>query len=332
MQRVRKKSSSTLDGVVDDESSKVNNDVSTWCSSAKRENINDPAFLFFHAVSLIHITRKSLEQQRSRILRKLISRFALERRYYENLEQMSFAKALFERSRSDKKVVMDLEDLSNFVLCNDEEEEESSFNQSCPYFSSQVLMGDAHLVVCPYNYILDPGIREAMGIDLNDSAVILDEAHNMSGVCRDSGSIEIKLQQLEMEQLCCVFGTFSSWVHDGKKVSDCARRWVKFLERVVVRMLQNDNEVPLPSRTNRYADPTEHAMSMFMSSPPPTTTSSSSSSMRRNMSAMNVRGNIDTLMCNLFGSVGAAQLEIEELRADACTMFDAVLEKGPKKW
>ena len=24
-------------------------DVSTWCSSAKRENINDPAFLFFHA-------------------------------------------------------------------------------------------------------------------------------------------------------------------------------------------------------------------------------------------------------------------------------------------
>ena len=202
-------------------------------------------------VSLIHIPRKSLEQQRSRILRKLISRFALERRYYENLEQMSFAKALFERSRSDKKVVMDLEDLSNFVLCNEEEEEEeSSFNQSCPYFSSQVLMGDAHLVVCPYNYILDPGIREAMGIDLNDSAVILDEAHNMSGVCRDSGSIEIKLQQLlEMEQLCCVFGTFRSWEHDGKNVSDCARRWVKFLERVVVRMLENDNEVPLPSRT-----------------------------------------------------------------------------------
>ena len=79
-------------------------DVSTWCSSAKRE-YKRSCFLIFtriSIVSLIHITRKSLEQQRSRILRKLISRFALEHRYYENLEQMSFARALFERSRSDK--------------------------------------------------------------------------------------------------------------------------------------------------------------------------------------------------------------------------------------
>ena len=252
--------------------------------------------------------------------------------YYQNLEQPSLASALFERSRGEKKVIMDLEDLSDFMVRNDyeEDDEDKGFNKSCPYFASQVLMGDAHLVVCPYNYILDPGIREAMGIDLNDSAVILDEAHNMSGVCRDAGSVEIKLQQLlELEQLCCVFACLNRWNHDGKSVADCAKRWVKFLEKVVSNMLRNDEEVPIPSRLNRYADATEHAMSMFMSSSP-SSSSSSSTKKKTRMSVQNVRGNVDTLLCSLFSSVDAAQLEIELLRSDACTIFDAVLEKGRK--
>jgi phosphate starvation-inducible protein PhoH len=35
---------------------------------------------------------------------------------------------------------------------------------------------DAELIFCPYNYIIDPVIRSAMGIKLKGAVVILDEA------------------------------------------------------------------------------------------------------------------------------------------------------------
>ena len=66
----------------------------TWCSSAKRENINGPAFSFFlqecqlyHSYHLYHsfISQEndsnSNAQRHTQVLRKLNSRFALEHRY-----------------------------------------------------------------------------------------------------------------------------------------------------------------------------------------------------------------------------------------------------------
>ena len=49
-------------------------------------------------------------------------------------------------------------------------------------------MGTADLVLCPYNYIIDPSIRDAMSIELTNSIIIFDEAHNIEDVCRDAGS------------------------------------------------------------------------------------------------------------------------------------------------
>ena len=67
----------------------------TWCSSAKRENINGPAFSFFlqecqlyHSYHLYHsfISQEndsnSNAQRHTQVLRKLNSRFALEHRYH----------------------------------------------------------------------------------------------------------------------------------------------------------------------------------------------------------------------------------------------------------
>lgn len=47
---------------------------------------------------------------------------------------------------------------------------------ACPYFGAKALSHKADLVLCPYNYLLDPGIREAFKIDLQDAVVIFDEA------------------------------------------------------------------------------------------------------------------------------------------------------------
>lgn len=67
----------------------------------------------------------------------------------------------------------------------------------CPYFSSQELMKEAELVFCPYSYLLDPTVRNAMQIDLSNAIVILDEAHNIEDVCRDAASCEVSVEELE---------------------------------------------------------------------------------------------------------------------------------------
>lgn len=34
--------------------------------------------------------------------------------------------------------------------------------RACPYYAARELMQDAHIVFCPYNYLLDPLIRESV--------------------------------------------------------------------------------------------------------------------------------------------------------------------------
>jgi Fanconi anemia group J protein len=59
----------------------------------------------------------------------------------------------------------------------------------CPYFATnRVLVKDATLVICPYNYLLNPILRSSMDIHLEDAIVLLDEAHNIEDVCREAGS------------------------------------------------------------------------------------------------------------------------------------------------
>lgn len=41
----------------------------------------------------------------------------------------------------------------------------------------------AQIVFSPYNYLIDPRVRQSMKIPINDNIIILDEAHNIE----DSG-------------------------------------------------------------------------------------------------------------------------------------------------
>ncbi|KAJ2359188.1 hypothetical protein GGF43_000209 [Coemansia sp. RSA 2618] len=67
---------------------------------------------------------------------------------------------------------------------------------ACAYYASRELATSADLVFCPYNYILDPVVRAASGIELGGNIVILDEAHNIEGAARDAGSFEVHDYQL----------------------------------------------------------------------------------------------------------------------------------------
>ncbi|EMP37725.1 Fanconi anemia group J protein like protein [Chelonia mydas] len=68
--------------------------------------------------------------------------------------------------------------------------------RACAYFAARELMVGADIVFCPYNYLLDPQIRESMEINLKDQVVILDEAHNIEDCARESASYSVTETQL----------------------------------------------------------------------------------------------------------------------------------------
>ena len=70
--------------------------------------------------------------------------------------------------------------------------------KSCPYYASKKIAMYADLLFVPYNYVLDPAIRKSSIIDLKDSIIIFDEAHNIEDVCRDVASCEMEFSSLEI--------------------------------------------------------------------------------------------------------------------------------------
>ncbi|ETP31511.1 hypothetical protein F442_19631 [Phytophthora nicotianae P10297] len=64
-------------------------------------------------------------------------------------------------------------------------------HRECAYFHARDALDHANIVFAPYNYLLDPTIREAVGITLKDSIIVLDEAHNVEDTCRSSASVEV---------------------------------------------------------------------------------------------------------------------------------------------
>ncbi|KFO99724.1 Fanconi anemia group J protein, partial [Calypte anna] len=104
--------------------------------------------------------------------------------------------------------------------------------RACPYFAARELMVGADIVFCPYNYLLDPQIRESMEINLKGQVVILDEAHNIEDSAREAVSFSVtesqliaareeldfmvnnKIRQKDHEPLRAVCCSLTNWVRD----------------------------------------------------------------------------------------------------------------------
>ena len=63
-------------------------------------------------------------------------------------------------------------------------------------------IGDADIIFLPYNYILDSEILKIYDINITDSILIFDEAHNLARAAEECNSFEIServLDQCESE-------------------------------------------------------------------------------------------------------------------------------------
>lgn len=66
----------------------------------------------------------------------------------------------------------------------------------CPYFVSRELIPAADIVFMPYNYLLDPKARKANKVELANTVIILDEAHNVEKMCEDSASVQLASSEI----------------------------------------------------------------------------------------------------------------------------------------
>ena len=79
--------------------------------------------------------------------------------------------------------------------------------QACPYYATRSLKDEADIIFCPYNYLIDPMIREQLLIDINQHVIIFDEAHNMEDSARSAASLTLTSLQVkdaleDIEEIC----------------------------------------------------------------------------------------------------------------------------------
>ena len=69
----------------------------------------------------------------------------------------------------------------------------------CPFYveRTKVKMAKCDLVFVPYNYIFIKEIRESMDIELKNTILVIDEAHNVINNCEEARSLEINIKDLE---------------------------------------------------------------------------------------------------------------------------------------
>ena len=74
---------------------------------------------------------------------------------------------------------MDIEELKKF----------GQQNTCCPYFFERFRKDNADIILMPYNYLLESSYSNI--IDIKNSIIIFDEAHNVSNVAEDGSSFSI---------------------------------------------------------------------------------------------------------------------------------------------
>ncbi|CAI5740061.1 unnamed protein product [Peronospora farinosa] len=58
----------------------------------------------------------------------------------------------------------------------------------CPFFLTRSMLPEAEIIFVPYNYLIDPLARRSIGISIENSILIFDEAHNVESIASEAAS------------------------------------------------------------------------------------------------------------------------------------------------
>ena len=70
----------------------------------------------------------------------------------------------------------------------------------CPFHYLKYIVNKVDILLCPYNYVLNPDIRKAIGLDLSGAVIVFDEAHNVETASEDACSVSVLVDELKYTQ------------------------------------------------------------------------------------------------------------------------------------
>jgi len=170
------------------------------------------------------------------------------------------AQVVAEVHKSERCLVLDISRVEGAPY-----DEEYSPNSACPYYLSQALSKDAELLFAPYNYVLEPSIRKALGIDIEGSVVCLDEAHNIEDTLKEGGSG--LFGEIELMELAVMLSNLSIMPRKSTNiiekeggepadppifVPDVAHSILLFVERVILVLRQSKCQFPEANVIEEY--------------------------------------------------------------------------------
>ncbi|KAJ8440039.1 hypothetical protein Cgig2_020527 [Carnegiea gigantea] len=105
---------------------------------------------------------------------------------------------------------------------------------TCPYYGSRRMAPAADLIVLPYQSLLSKSSRESLGLNLKNSVIIIDEAHNLADSLIGMYDAKITSSQLENvhQNLQKYLGKFYSRLGPGN------RRYIQILMLLTRALLQ----------------------------------------------------------------------------------------------
>ncbi|KAK3140457.1 hypothetical protein QOZ80_5AG0401340 [Eleusine coracana subsp. coracana] len=112
---------------------------------------------------------------------------------------------------------------------------------TCPYYGSRSLVRSADLIVLPYQSLLLKSARESLGVNLRNSVVIIDEAHNLADSLTSMYNSKVTSSQLKavLSQLEAYLDRFHNVLGAGN------RRYIQtltVLTRSFLRVLINGQD------------------------------------------------------------------------------------------
>ncbi len=66
----------------------------------------------------------------------------------------------------------------------------------CPYHFTQYIINKVDVVLCPYNYVINPKLRKSIGLNVKEAIIVFDEAHNIEDQAEDNLSLDVSYADL----------------------------------------------------------------------------------------------------------------------------------------
>jgi len=62
-------------------------------------------------------------------------------------------------------------------------------------------MNHVNVLLCPYNYLINPSIRKRMGLNINNAIIVFDEGHHIEKVAEEECSLYLSKEDLEYSKM-----------------------------------------------------------------------------------------------------------------------------------